>query len=62
MSEYDELDLVATKILELLLGRSLNEVITIQKKVEERIGTTFHCILDETSLKNITEIIEKEIG
>ena len=62
MKQYDELDLVSTKILELLLGRSLNEVRTIQKKVEEQIGTTFYCVFDETSIKNVVDEIKKEIG
>ena len=62
MKEYDELDLVSTKILGLLLGRSLNEVRIIQKKVEDQIGATFYCVFDETSIKNVVDEIKKEIG
>ncbi|MEO8236393.1 MAG: hypothetical protein ABI549_13330 [Flavobacterium sp.] len=61
MSQYDKLDLVSIEILKLLSGYSLEEVQTIQKKVETQIYSTFHCILNDSSFEQLIENIKNEI-
>ena len=50
------------EILKILSSYSLNEVQEILKKTELNVASTFFCSLDETSFKNLTENIKKEIA
>ena len=62
MEKYNQLDLASMKILKILSDYSLHEVQEILKKTELNVASTFFCSLDETSFKNLTENIKKEIA
>lgn len=62
MEKYNQLDLASMEILKILSSYSLNEVQEILKKTELNVASTFFCSLDETSFKNLTENIKKEIA
>ena len=62
MEKYNQLDLASMEILKILSSYSLNEVQEILKKTELNVASTFFCSLDETSFKNLTKNIKKEIA